>query len=539
MARRYYLAIDIGASSGRHVLGSVVDGKIELEEVHRFDNVQVRRRGHDCWDIDMIWENILVGLEKCREAGKIPETIGIDTWGVDFVLVDAQGRRVGDAVAYRDARTNDVAADVDAGIGLENLYRATGIQRQTFNTVYQLAALVAEHPDELEAADRFLMVPEYLNYLLTGNMVNEYTNATTTNLVNARTFEELTADFEKACSLIPGKKRINLHASYAIFTDENPWVDRDRIEYKHFEPWVAWAKEHGFGIDFNPTLFSHPVVKEGLTVSSPDKDVRDFWIRHCIDCRKIAERIGEELDDMVLNNFWIPDGLKDYPADRYGMRERLRDALDEIYSFDTPHVIDAMEQKVFGIGVEGFTTGNQEFYVSYAAKKGGNHVVLIDAGHFNPMENIADKLSSLLLFFPYVPLHVTRSMHWDSDHVVLFDDNIKEIAGEIVRCPGGWDKVIIGLDFFDASINRIGAWATGTRAMEKSLLFELLQPVERLKELQDTYRFSEKMIVTEQFKTMPFGAVWDEYCRREGVPTDGGLWEPIKAYEDEVLSGRA
>ena len=187
MGRRYYLAIDIGASSGRHVLGSVVDGKIELEEVHRFDNVQVRRRGHDCWDIDMIWENILVGLEKCREAGKIPETIGIDTWGVDFVLVDAQGRRVGDAVAYRDARTNDVAADVDAGIGLENLYRATGIQRQTFNTVYQLAALVAEHPDELEAADRFLMVPEYLNYLLTGNMVNEYTNATTTNLVNART----------------------------------------------------------------------------------------------------------------------------------------------------------------------------------------------------------------------------------------------------------------------------------------------------------------------------------------------------------------
>ena len=251
----------------------------------------------------------------------------------------------------------------------------------------------------------------------------------------ARTFEELTCDFEAAMALVPGAKRINLHASYAVFTDENPWVDRDAIEYKHFEPWVAWAKEHGYGIDFNPTLFSHPMVKEGLTVSSPDKDVRDFWIRHCIACRKIAERIGEELDDMVLNNFWIPDGLKDYPADRFGMRERLRDALDEIYSFETPHVIDAMEQKVFGIGVEGFTTGNQEFYVSYAAKKGGNHVVLIDAGHFNPMENIADKLSSLLLFFPYVPLHVTRSMHWDSDHVVLFDDNIKEIAGEIVRCP--------------------------------------------------------------------------------------------------------
>lgn len=354
----------------------------------------------------------------------------------------------------------------------------------------------------------------------------------------ARTFEELTADFEKACSLIPGTKRINLHASYAIFTDENPWVDRDQLEYKHFEPWVAWAKEKGYKIDFNPTLFSHPMVKEGLTVSSPEKEVRDFWIRHCIACRKIAEKIGEELDDMVLNNFWIPDGLKDYPADRYGLRERLKDALDEIYAFETPHVIDAVEQKVFGIGVEGFTVGNQEFYVSYAAKKGGNNVVLIDAGHFNPMENIADKLPSLLLFFPYVPLHVTRSMHWDSDHVVLFEDNIKEIAKEVVRCPGGMEKVIIGLDFFDASINRIGAWCTGTRAMEKSLLFELLQPVDRLKELQDTYQFSEKMIVVEQFKTMPFGAVWDEYCAREGVPTDGELWAPIKKYEDEVLSKR-
>ena len=355
----------------------------------------------------------------------------------------------------------------------------------------------------------------------------------------ARTFEELTADFEQACRLIPGTKRINLHASYAIFTDENPWVDRDQLEYKHFEPWVRWAKEKGFKIDFNPTLFSHPMVKQGLTVSSPEPEVRDFWVRHCIACRRIAERIGEELDDMVLNNFWIPDGLKDYAADRYGLRARLKDALDEIYAFDTPHVIDSVEQKVFGIGVEGFTTGNQEFYVSYAAKKGGNLVPLIDAGHFNPMENIADKLPSLMLFFPYVPLHVTRSMHWDSDHVVLFEDTIKDIASEVVRTPEGWDKVIIGLDFFDASINRIGAWATGTRAMEKSLLFEMLQPWDRLKELQDTYRFSEKMIMTEQFKSMPWTEVWDEYCRRQNVPLDGGLWAEVKRYEDEVLSTRA
>lgn len=354
----------------------------------------------------------------------------------------------------------------------------------------------------------------------------------------ARTFEELTADFEKAASLIPGKKRINLHASYAVFTDENPWVDRDQLEYKHFEPWVEWAREHGYGIDFNPTLFSHPMVREGLTVSSPDADVREFWIRHCIACRKIAERIGEELDDMVLNNFWIPDGLKDRPADRYGLRSRLKDSLDEIYAFDTPHVVDAMEQKVFGIGVEGFTVGNQEFYVSYAAKAGGNKCVLIDAGHFNPMEDIADKLPSLLQFFPYVPLHVTRSMHWDSDHVVLFEDNIKDIAAEVVRCPDGWEKIMIGMDFFDASINRIGAWATGMRAMEKSLLFELLQPWDRMKGLQDTYQFSEKMIVAEQFKSMPWGAVWDEYCARQGVVTDAALWGEVKAYEDEALSAR-
>lgn len=352
----------------------------------------------------------------------------------------------------------------------------------------------------------------------------------------ARTFEELTADFEKACSLIPGKKRINLHASYAIFTDENPWVDRDQIEYKHFEPWVAWAKEHGYGIDFNPTLFSHPMVKEGLTVSSPDKDVRDFWIRHCIACRKIAERIGEELDDMVLNNFWIPDGLKDYPADRFGMRERLRDALDEIYSFETPHVIDAMEQKVFGIGVEGFTTGNQEFYVSYAAKKGGNHVVLIDAGHFNPMENIADKLSSLLLFFPYVPLHVTRSMHWDSDHVVLFDDETREIAKEIVR-NGATKRVYIALDYFDASINRISAWATGARNMQKALLYALLSPNAELKALQDAGNYTKLMVLQEEVKTLPFGDIWREYCLRQGVKACD-WFEEVEAYEKKVLANR-
>jgi len=354
----------------------------------------------------------------------------------------------------------------------------------------------------------------------------------------ARNFKELTEDFEKAASLIPGKKRINLHASYAVFTDENPWVDRDQIEYKHFEPWVRWAKKNGYGIDFNPTLFSHPMVKEGLTVSSPEKEVRDFWIRHCIACRKIAERIGEEMDDMVLNNFWIPDGLKDYPADRYGLRKRLKDSLDEIYSFETPHVIDSVEQKVFGIGLEGFTVGDQEFYVSYAAKKGGNIVPLIDLGHFNPMENVPEKLSSLALFFPYLALHVTRSMHWDSDHVTLFDDTMRELSYEIATIPGAWGKSRIGMDFFDASINRVGAWAVGMRTMEKSLLYALLQPAKEMKHLQDTYQFSEKMMVYEAAKTMPFGAVWDEYCRRQNVPADSDVWAEVKKYEDEVMSQR-
>ena len=222
-----------------------------------------------------------------------------------------------------------------------------------------------------------------------------------------------------------------------MFTDENPWVDRDQLEYKHFEPWVEWAREHGYGIDFNPTLFSHPMVREGLTVSSPDARRARVLVATASPA-KIAERIGEELDDMVLNNFWIPDGLKDRPV--YRLWPALAPqglARLKIYAFDTPHVVDAMEQKVFGIGVEGFTVGNQEFYVSYAAKAGGNKCVLIDAGHFNPMEDIADKLPSLLQFFPYVPLHVTRSMHWDSDHVVLFQDNIKDIAAEVVRCPDG------------------------------------------------------------------------------------------------------
>lgn len=355
----------------------------------------------------------------------------------------------------------------------------------------------------------------------------------------ARNFEELKADFEKAASLIPGRKRINLHASYAVFTKDNPWHDRDVLTYEDFRPWVEWAKEKGYGIDFNGTFFSHPKVNHGLTVSSPDPETRAFWIRHGICCREIAERIGEELDDMVLLNFWIPDGLKDTPTDRFGLRKNLVDALDEIYAEPKEHVVDAFEQKVFGIGVEGFTVGDQELYEGYAAKHGGNACVLLDTGHFNPTENVADKLSALALFFPYLPLHVTRPMHWDSDHVTLFNDDLRELAGEIVRVPGAWDKSLIGMDFFDAAINRIGAWACGMRSMEKALLFQLLQPNDELKRLQMNFEDTKKMLVFEQFKCMPFGAVWDEYCRREGAPLEGELFGEVDAYEKEVLSKRA
>ena len=354
----------------------------------------------------------------------------------------------------------------------------------------------------------------------------------------ARTFEELKADFEKAMSLCPGKKRINLHASYAVFTDENPWVDRDQIEYKHFAPWVEWAKEKGYGIDFNPTFFGHPKMNNELSLSSPDEETRRFWINHGIACRRISERIGQELNDQVLCNVWIPDGMKDIPADRLGPRKRLADSLDEIFAEDCPHVIDCCESKVFGIGLESYTVGSNEFYLAYASKHPGVYD-LLDTGHFHPTENVADKLSALLLFFDKIPMHITRSVRWDSDHVVLFDDTTKEVAQEIARCEGLWDAVIIGLDFFDASINRVGAWTTGVRAMEKSLLYALLQPNKELATMQDEYRFTEKMMLSEAAKSLPFGAVWDEYCARQGVPSDLDCFGIVDAYEKEILPQRS
>lgn len=351
----------------------------------------------------------------------------------------------------------------------------------------------------------------------------------------ARNFEELTADFLKAASLIPGKKRINLHASYAVFAD-GEWVDRDRIEYRHFEKWVEFARENGFGIDFNPTCFSHPMVTDGLTLSSPIESVRRFWINHCKACRRIANEIGAQLGDHVLNNVWIPDGMKDVPADRLGPRMRLKASLDEIFAEKLPNVIDCVESKVFGIGLESYTVGSNEFYMSYAGTHPGVYN-LLDNGHYHPTEVVSDKIPALLCFFDKIPLHVTRPVRWDSDHVVAFDDELKEIMKEIVR-NDALDRVLIGLDFFDASINRVAAWIIGTRNAEKALLWALLQPNQQLKALQDAGNFTEKFMLMEEAKTLPFSDIWAEYCRREGVPADASWFEEIKKYEQDVQSKR-
>ena len=351
----------------------------------------------------------------------------------------------------------------------------------------------------------------------------------------ARNFEELKADFLKAISLIPGKKRINLHACYAIF-EEGEWVDRDKIEYKHFAPWVEFAKENGIGIDFNPTVFSHPMMKDGLSLSSPDENVRKFWIDHCIACRKIAQRIGEELNDKVLNNVWIPDGFKDVPSDRLTPRLRLKDSLDQIFAEKLPNVIDCVESKVFAVGIESYTVGSNEFYMSYAATHPGVYN-LLDNGHYHPTEVVSDKIPALLAFFDRIPLHVTRGVLWDSDHVVVFDDELKEIMKEIVR-NDALDKVLIGLDFFDASINRIAAWVIGTRNAQKALLWALLQPHEAMKKMQDEADFTRRLMMMEEMKTMPFSDIWTEYCNRQGVPADSSWYDSVMDYEKNVLEGR-
>ncbi len=351
----------------------------------------------------------------------------------------------------------------------------------------------------------------------------------------ARSFEELKADIRKAFSLIPGKHRLNLHACYAVMTDGA--VDRDALEPKHFAPWVEFAKELGVGLDFNPTFFSHPMADSGLTLSSPDEKVRQFWIRHGKACRRIAEYLGKELGTTCLCNLWIPDGYKEVPADRMGPRARLKASLDEIYAekLDPKYVVDSVESKVFGIGVEAYTVGSHEFYMNYAAKN--NLLCLLDNGHYHPTEVVSDKLPSMLLFSDKVALHVTRGIRWDSDHVVVLEDELKEIAKEIVRCDA-LDRVLIGLDYFDASINRICSWVVGMRNMQKALLCALLLPNEALKKLQDEGRFTEKMVLTEAYKVLPMGDVWNKFCADNGVEDDLSWYKTAVEYENEVLLKR-
>ncbi|WP_194543411.1 L-rhamnose isomerase [Paenibacillus sp. JZ16] len=350
----------------------------------------------------------------------------------------------------------------------------------------------------------------------------------------AGTPEQLRADLEKAMSLIPGSHKVNLHAIYAD-TDET--VDLDQLEPRHFQSWVDWAKEQGIGLDFNPTCFSHDKSKDGFTLSHPDPAIRQFWIEHCKASRRIGAYFGEQLGQTCVTNIWVPDGYKDVPVDRMAPRQRLKEALDEIFAEDiNPQWnLDAVESKLFGLGSEAYVVGSHEFYMGYGIQN--NKLICLDAGHFHPTESIAGKLSSLALFTDGLLLHVSRPMRWDSDHVVIMDDELTEIGRELVR-NNLLDVTHIGLDFFDASINRIAAWVIGTRNTIKALLRAKLEPVDRLKQAELEGDYTTRLALTEEFKSYPFGAVWDYYCERMGVPVREEWLSEVKQYEQDVLLKR-
>ena len=350
----------------------------------------------------------------------------------------------------------------------------------------------------------------------------------------ARTPEELRADLEKTYSLIPGKHRLNLHAFYGEFGGKK--VDRDEIEPKHFKNWIAWAKQNGLGLDFNPTCFSHPKAADGATLSHADKDIRKFWIEHCIRSREIGAAMGKALGKTCVTNVWIPDGMKDTPADRNGPRARLAESLDAIFkkAISPKLNLDAVEPKLFGIGSESFVVGSHEFYLGYAVSR--KKLLCLDAGHYHPTEGIADKISSVMQYLPEILLHVSRGVRWDSDHVVILNDDLLAIAREIVA--NGFEKrVLIGLDYFDASINRVAAWTIGTRNMLRALLIALLEtPLIRTAEAAGD--FTTRLALQEEAKSLPFGAVWDFYCESQGVPVGDHWLAEVKSYEKTVLSKR-
>ncbi len=348
----------------------------------------------------------------------------------------------------------------------------------------------------------------------------------------ARNIEELRADILKAASLIPGHQRLNLHEIYGDFGGQ--FVDRDQVEPKHFESWMQWGAEHGMKLDFNTTSFSHP--KSGdLSLSNPNKEIRDFWIEHSKRCRAIAEEMGRRQGDPCIMNLWVHDGSKDITVNRMKYRELLKDSLDQIFATKYDNMKDCIESKVFGIGLESYTVGSNDFYIGYGAKN--NKIVTLDTGHFHPTESVADKLSSLLLYVPEVMLHVSRPVRWDSDHVTIMNDETLDLMQEIVRCDA-LDKVHIGLDYFDASINRIGAYVVGTRATQKCLLRALLEPIAQLREYEANGQFFERLALLEEAKALPWNAVWDMYCLRNNVPVGEAFIADVQQYEKDVTSKR-
>ncbi|MBS1854568.1 MAG: L-rhamnose isomerase [Acidobacteria bacterium] len=351
----------------------------------------------------------------------------------------------------------------------------------------------------------------------------------------ARTVAELRADLEKAYSLIPGKHRLNLHASY--LDNGGKFVDRTEIEPKHFQSWIDWAKANGLGMDFNPTYFSHPKAADGFTLTHTDPAIRQYWIDHGIACRRIGAEMGRQLGSTTVTNVWIPDGYKDVPADRTAPRERLIDSLDRIFAeaIDPKLHLDAVEAKLFGIGAESYTAGSAEFYTGYAVSR--QRLLTLDAGHYHPTEMISEKISSVLLFCPGLLLHVSRPVRWDSDHVVLLDDELLAIAKEIVR-SGKLDRIHLGLDYFDASINRVAAWVIGTRNMIKALLIGLLEPSATLRRLEVEGDFTQRLVLFEELKSLPWAAVWDYYCANKGVPVGAGWFDEVRRYERDVLVKR-
>ncbi|HCW98745.1 MAG TPA: L-rhamnose isomerase [Pantoea sp.] len=350
----------------------------------------------------------------------------------------------------------------------------------------------------------------------------------------ARNAAELRADLEKAMSLIPGPKRLNLHA---IYLESDTLVERDSIEPKHYAGWVAWAKQQQLGLDFNPSCFSHPLSADGFTLSHPDKAIRQFWIDHCKASRRVSAYFGEQLGTPSVMNIWVPDGMKDLTVDRLAPRQRLLSALDEVIAdkLDPQHHIDAVESKLFGIGAESYTVGSNEFFMGYATSR--QTALTLDAGHFHPTEVISDKISTAMLYVPRLLLHVSRPVRWDSDHVVLLDDETQAIASEIVRHQL-FDKVHIGLDFFDASINRIAAWVIGTRNTKKALLRALLEPTERLRQAETAGDYTARLALLEEQKSLPWQAVWEAWCLRHDVPADASWLSSVRDYEKQILSQR-